>query len=282
MSITLTPHELSVLSQNPISACIICFNEEDNIRRCLESLKWVKDSGGEIIVVDSYSTDRTVEICHKFTDKVYQNEWPGYVNQKNYALSLASNEWVLSLDADEMISTQARDEIIKEWKNNGYEVFDGYYFRRHTYYLGKWINHGGWYPDYKLRLFRKSKGRWGGNDPHDRVIMHKSALLKKFQGEILHFTYKNISHQLKTIDRFSDAALESLLGQKNIITFFNLLFRPPVKFLETYFWKAGFLDGLPGFIIAILSSYYVFIKYAKLWEFRKDKEKWETTPFDAF
>lgn len=276
---TLTSLDLSSLSRNPISACIICFNEEDNIRRCLESLKWVKDSGGEIVVVDSFSTDHTVKICSQYTDKIFQNKWPGYVNQKNYALSLASNEWVLSLDADEMISTQARDEIIQEWKTNGYEACDGYYFKRHTYYLGKWINHGGWYPDYKLRLFRKSKGRWGGNDPHDRVIMPKSALLKKFQGEILHFTYKNISHQLKTIDRFSEAALESILSQKSIITFLNLIFRPPIKFFETFLWKMGILDGLPGFIIAVLSSYYVFIKYAKLWEFKKIREKREKILF---
>lgn len=266
------PQDLSILARNPISACIICFNEEDNIRRCLESLKWVNDSGGEIIVVDSFSTDRTVEICRQFTSKVFRNKWPGFVNQKNYGLNLASNEWVLSLDADEMISNQARDEIIQEWRNNGHEKYDGYYFKRHTFYLGKWINHGGWYPDYKLRLFRKSKGKWGGYDPHDRVIINEPALLKRFEGEIIHYTYKNISHQLKTIDRFSDSALEALLAKKKRFSLFNFLFRPPIKFLETYIWKAGFLDGLPGFIIAILSSYYVFIKYAKLWELTISKK----------
>lgn len=265
---TLSPliQDLSVFARNPISVCIICFNEEDNIRRCLESLKWVNDSGGETIVVDSFSTDRTVEICQQFTSKVFRNKWPGYVNQKNYVLNLASNEWVLSLDADEVISDQARGEIIQEWRKSGHEKYDGYYFKRHTFYLGRWIQHGGWYPDYKLRLFRKTKSKWGGCDPHDRVIINEPALLKRFEGEIIHHTYKNISHQLKTIDRFSDAALETLLAKKRGFSPFHLLFRPPFKFLETYIWKAGFLDGLPGLIIAVLSSYYVFIKYAKLWE----------------
>lgn len=272
MTLSQSIQNLSVFARNPISVCIICFNEEDNIKRCLESVKWVNHSGGEIIVVDSFSTDRTVEICHQYTDKVFQNKWPGFVNQKNYALDLASNEWVLSLDADEVIYDQARDEIIQEWKNHGYEKYDGYYFKRHTFYLGRWINYGGWYPDYKLRLFRKSKGRWGGGDPHDRVVINEPAVLKRFEGEIIHYTYKNISHQLKTIDRFSDATLETLLAQKKKFNLFHLLFRPPIKFLETYIWKAGFLDGFPGFIIAILSSYYVFIRYAKLWEWTMTKK----------
>jgi glycosyltransferase involved in cell wall biosynthesis len=275
MTLSLSSQDLLILARKPISACVICFNEEDNIKRCLESLKWVNDSGGEIIVVDSFSTDRTVEICQQFTNKVFQNRWLGYVNQKNYALSLASNEWVLSLDADEMISSKARDEIIQEWKDNGFEKYDGYYFKRHTFYLGRWINHGGWYPDYKLRLFRKSKGKWGGDDPHDRVIIQKPAIIKKFQGEILHYTYKNISHHLKKIDNFSDYAMKSLLSKNKRYNFFNLFLRPHVKFLEIYLWKLGFLDGMPGLIIAVLSSYYIFIRYAKLWEFKKVKKKIE-------
>ncbi len=275
MTTTSVPQDLSVFTRQPISACIICFNEGDNIRRCLESLKWVKDSGGEIIVVDSFSTDRTVQICRQYTDKVFQNKWPGFVNQKNYALNLASNEWVLSLDADEVMSEQARIEIIQEWRRSGYEKYDGYYFKRHTFYLGKWINYGGWYPDYKLRLFRRSKGKWGGRDPHDRVVVNEPALLKRFGGEIIHYTYKSISNQLKSIDKFSDAASNELLKQKNKFHLFCLLLRPPIKFLEVYIWKAGFLDGLPGFIIAVLTSYYSFIKYAKLWESTKFPKRTE-------
>lgn len=265
MTISSLTQDLSVFTRQPISACIICFNEEDNIRRCLESLKWVKDSGGEIIVVDSFSTDRTLEICRQYTDKIFQNKWPGFVNQSNYALKLASNEWVLSLDADEILSDQARFEIIQEWKNSGYQKYDGYYFKRHTFYLGKWINHGGWYPDYKLRLFRRSKGKWGGSEPHSHVVINERALLKSFKGELSHHTYKNISDQIRTIDKYSTVAAEQL-AQRGKFSIFKLLLHPPFRFFKEYIFKLGFLDGLPGLIIIVSTMYYVFIKYAKLWE----------------
>jgi glycosyltransferase involved in cell wall biosynthesis len=251
-----------------ISACIICFNEEDNIRRCLESVKWVKDRGGEIVVVDSFSSDKTVEIAREYTNRVIQNKWPGFVNQKNYALSLAENEWVLSVDADEVISDQLRDEIIAEWSGGGHKKRDAYWMKRHTFYLGRWINHGGWYPDYKIRLFRKSKAKWGGLDPHDRIVMEDGADAGRLNNDIVHYTYKNLSHQIKTIDRFSDASSEALMGEGKTFCLCNLLFRPPVKFIETYFFKLGFLDGLPGLIISVSSAFYVFIKYAKMWERR--------------
>jgi glycosyltransferase involved in cell wall biosynthesis len=249
-----------------ISVCIICFNEEANIRRCLESVKWVKDNGGEIVVVDSFSADKTLEIAREYTDKVFQNKWPGFVNQKNHALSLAQNEWVLSVDADEVISDQLRDEIMAEWAKGSYEKTDGYWMKRHTFYLGQWINHGGWYPDYKIRLFRKSQAKWGGLDPHDRIIMEPGSSTGKLKNDIVHYTYKNLAHQIKTIDRFSDASSAALMNTGKTFCLCNLLFRPPVKFIETYLFKLGFLDGLPGLIISVASAFYVFIKYAKMWE----------------
>jgi len=255
-----------------ISVCIICFNEEDNIRRCLESVKWVKDKGGEIVIVDSFSADKTLEIAREYTDKVFQNKWPGFVNQKNHALSLAQNEWVLSVDADEVISDQLRDEIIAEWAKSGYENTDGFWMKRHTFYLGRWINHGGWYPDYKIRLFRKSKAKWGGLDPHDRIIMEQGSTTRKLDNDIVHYTYKNLAHQIKTIDRFSDVASEALMNKGKTFCLCNLLFRPPVKFIETYLFKLGFLDGLPGLIISVASAFYVFVKYAKMWEKRKQQD----------
>jgi len=265
--------ELKNGKTNSISVCIVCFNEENNIRRCLESIKWVKEYGGEIVIVDSFSADKTVEICREYTDKVFQNQWPGFVNQKNYALSLAKNNWVLSVDADEVISDPLRNAIISEWQSGGYKAFDGYLMKRHTFYLGKWINYGGWYPDYKIRLFRKSKARWGGRDPHDRIIMEKSSPTKKLNYDIIHYTYKNISHQIKTIDRFSDASSDALLSEGKTFCLCNLIFRPPIKFIETYILKLGFLDGLAGLIIAVSSSFYVFIKYAKMWESAKRKDE---------
>lgn len=246
--------------QPPISACIITFNEKGNIRRCLESLKWVD----EIVVVDSYSTDGTEQLARAYTDKVFQHQWPGYVNQKNYALQLASHDWVLSLDADEVVSDELKTEIIKEWADDGYKQYPGYYLPRRTFYLGRWIRYGGWYPDYKLRLFRKTSGAWTGLDPHDRVELNGQT--KELKGDILHYNYKNISDQIKTIDRFSEVTVEALLEQGARFSLFNLLTRPPIKFMECYFAKAGFLDGLPGLIIALNSAFYVFVKYAKMWE----------------
>jgi glycosyltransferase involved in cell wall biosynthesis len=143
------------MERPPISACIITFNEEKNIRDCLESIKWVED----IVIVDSLSQDNTVNICREYTNRVFQKEWPGHVKQKNCALDHAKNEWVLCLDADERISPELREEIESHLSKDDKE-FDGYLFPRHSFYLGRWINHCGWYPDNKLRLFKKSKGRF--------------------------------------------------------------------------------------------------------------------------
>ena len=249
-----------------LSVCIITFNEEQNIRDCLESVAWVD----EIIVVDSFSQDTTVSLCRMFTKKVYEKEWQGHVKQKNCALQYASNEWVLCIDADERVSTELREEIERNLSMEGNSC-DGYYFPRHSYYLGKWINHGGWYPDYKLRLFKKSKGRWGGQDPHDKVILKGTTT--QLKGELLHFVYKNVSHQLQTVDTFSTITATALDREGDRFNLFKLLYRPSIKFFETYCIKRGFMDGLPGFIIAITSSFYVFLRYVKLWELQKQRQK---------
>ncbi|MBN1832560.1 MAG: glycosyltransferase family 2 protein [Deltaproteobacteria bacterium] len=245
-----------------VSAVLVCCDEEDNVERCLESLAWAD----EIIVVDSFSQDRTVELCRKYTNRIFQREWSGMVQQRAYAVSLARNKWVFAIDADEVVTETLRDEILKrlsEDKNKN----SGYYIRRHSHYLGKWINHGGWYPDFKLRLFRKDKVHVGGENPHDKCFVHgKTARLK---GEMIHYPYKDISRQLCTIDHYSDIVSERLFKKNSAFPLFKMYIKPPVKFLETYIYKLGFLDGLPGFLISVLSSYYVFMKYAKLWEKRR-------------
>jgi glycosyltransferase involved in cell wall biosynthesis len=243
----------------PISACIITFNEEKNIEACLESISWVE----EIIVVDSMSNDRTIELCSKHTEKVYQKEWQGHVKQKNHALDIAQNEWVLCLDADERVSPGLRREI-EECLSGKKQAADGYFFPRHSFYLGRWINHGGWYPDYKLRLFRKSKGRWGGKDPHDRVMLDGSSAYLK--SDLLHYVYRNLSHQLQTVDNFSAITATIMDAEGERFSAAQLVFRPVLKFLGTYFIKRGFLDGMPGLVISVVSSFYVFLRYAKLWE----------------
>ncbi len=254
------------MERQPISVCIITFNEEENIRDCLESVKWVE----EIVVVDSLSQDNTVAICREYTDKVFQKEWQGHVKQKNYALDHATNEWVLCIDADERISPELKEEI-ESCLSEDAKSCDGYIFPRHSYYLGRWINHGGWYPDYKLRLFKKSKGKWGGKDPHDKVILHGATI--RLKAELLHFVYKNLSHQLQTVDNFSTITAGVLESEKEKFSLLKLLFRPPIRFFEMYVIKRGFWDGLPGFIIAVSSSFYIFLKYAKLWELEKNKSK---------
>ena len=257
----------------PISACIITYNEEKNIEACLESISWVE----EIIVVDSMSSDRTIERCRKHTEKVYQQEWQGHVKQKNYALEFARHEWVLCLDADERVSPELRREI-EECLSGEKQAADGYFFPRHSFYLGRWINHGGWYPDYKLRLFRKSKGRWGGKDPHDRVMLDGSSAYLK--SDLLHYVYRNLSHQLQTVDNFSAITATILDEEGERFSAAQLFFRPVLKFLGTYFIKRGFMDGLPGFIISVVSSFYVFLRYAKLWELQqrgKDGQSSHTT-----
>ncbi|MBE7445913.1 MAG: glycosyltransferase family 2 protein [Planctomycetia bacterium] len=241
----------------PISACIITCNEESRIRDCLESVKWAD----EIIVVDSFSTDKTVDICREYTERVYQRAWPGNIDQKNYTMGLAKHEWVLCLDADERLSSELVLEIQKTIRNPEDSV--GFFFPRCTFYLNRWIYHGDWYPDYQLRLFKKGCGQWQGTNPHGRVIV--SGKTRYLRYDIYHFSYKNFSHQLRTIDNYSTIFADVTERGKGF-SLFQLIFRPLYKFIKIYVIKRGFLDGLPGFIIAISSAFYVFAKYVKLWE----------------
>jgi glycosyltransferase involved in cell wall biosynthesis len=251
------------MSPEKLSVCIITYNEEENIRDCLESVKWAD----EIVVVDSYSQDNTLSIVKEYTDKIIQRNWPGHIEQKNFAIDQAAGDWLLGLDADERISPELKKEI-KDVLEGRIKKADGYYCPRHSFYLGRWINHGGWYPDYKLRLFRKGKGRWEGKNPHDMVKMDRRAAYLK--GELKHYVYKNISHQLKTVDSFSTITAKGFHEEGKKFNLILLLFRPWIRFFEMYIIKKGFLDGLPGFIIAVITSYYVFLKYAKLWEIEKE------------
>jgi glycosyltransferase involved in cell wall biosynthesis len=242
-----------------VSATIITYNEEKNIGACLESIAWAD----EIIVVDSLSTDRTPDICRGYTQKVIQRPWPGHVQQKQFALEQATGDWIVSLDADERLAPDSREEILQAIAAAAPDI-NGFMFPRHSFYLGRWINHGGWYPDYKLRLIRKGKGSWGGVDPHDKLEVEGNT--GRLASEILHYVYRSLSHQLATVDSFSAITARQWREQGKSFRLLPLLVRPPLKFFECYLWKQGFRDGLPGFIIAVASSFYVFLKYAKLWE----------------
>jgi len=248
----------TTLPRPAISCCIICFNEEANIRRCLESVKWC----GEIIIVDSFSTDRTVEICREYTDRIIQRTWPGYVEQKRFALSQATHEWVLNVDADEEVSPNLRQEVFAVLQQN-HPAVDGFYVPRLVYYLGRWWWHS-WYPGYRLRLFRKAKVRWGGVDPHEKVLLRGQA--DRLHGPLYHYTYDDIHDHLRAINGLTEVSSHELALRGKRTRLSDLFLRPFWRFLRFYFMSGGFRDGVPGFFVAVTSAFYVFLKYAKLWE----------------
>ncbi len=248
----------------PISGCVITFNEQENIGHCLQSLGFCDD----IVVVDSFSTDRTLEISRRYTSRIYQNPYKGNITQKNFALSKVKNDWVLSLDADERVSPELRDEIHREFEK-GFAACCGYLIKRHVNYLGKWINHCGWYPDYKLRLFNKNYARFSGREPHDMVVT--SAKVRTLKGEIHHFPCDSLSEHLRTIDKYSTITAQRLapcsLGRATAL----LILAPFAKFLEMYIVKKGILDGVHGLIICLISSFSRFLRYAKVIETKMKK-----------
>ncbi len=241
-----------------ISVSIICFNEEKKIRRCLESVKWAD----EIVVLDSYSTDETLSICGEYTDKIYQHDFDGHIQQKNRAIDHCSNDWIFCIDADEVVTDELGESI--QDIDMGKTEFIGFSIPRKVYYLGKWINHGGWYPDYKVRFFNKRFGRWGGINPHDQVIVKGKT--SKLYGDLLHYSYENVAAHLRQVNKFTDimSGEYEKIGEKPSIA--NLTLRPIFKFFKMYVLKLGFLDGIRGFIIASIGAFYVFMKFVKLYE----------------
>jgi glycosyltransferase involved in cell wall biosynthesis len=243
-----------------ISACITAGNEEHNIRRCLESVRWVD----EIVVVDSFSKDRTAEICREYTPLVYQHKWLGYIGQKNLIRDMATNPWILFIDADEEVSPDLRAEILEEFGTGRNLAFAGYEFPRMVHYLGRWIRHGDWYPDVKLRLLRKDRCVCAGQEPHDQ--MQVKGPVSRLRSPLYHYTYIDISDQMVTLDRFSSITAHTLRESGRRFKLFDLLFRPGFRFFRGYILKRGFMDGIPGFIIAKSAAFGTFAKYAKIWE----------------
>ena len=257
------------LRQEPkVSVYMITYNNEETVERALRSVTWAN----EIVIVDSFSDDRTVEIGRKFTDKFFQRKWPGHRDQYQYAADLTTHEWIMFVDADEEVSPELADEIRKVLQQKA-EGADGFFVYRRTFYLGRWIRYGGWYPDGEIRLYRRGKGRWEGG-LHARVVVN--GKVQPLKGLYHHYTYRNISDQIQTIDKYSRIAAEDMIKQGEKFSLFKLLFHPPFRFIKEYFFKSGFRDGLPGLVIVMSTMYYVFIKYAKLWELtrrQKGEEK---------
>ena len=216
-----------------ITAAVITFNEENNIRRCLESVKWAD----EIVVIDSHSTDKTEEIAKEYTDKVIQRDWPGHIQQKNFARETASHDWIFSLDADEEVSPELRESILTAREQG---LRNGYHLARKVHYLGKWINHSGWYPDYKVRLFDRRKAEWGGTNPHDRIEIDSPTELLK--GDLYHYSYENLSAHIRTINNFTSISANEMQLKGKKAGLGKLLFNPFFKFLKAFFLPSGVLN----------------------------------------
>ncbi|TFG77294.1 MAG: glycosyltransferase family 2 protein [Chrysiogenales bacterium] len=240
-----------------ISAVIITYNEEDRLPDALDSLQGAVD---EIIVVDSYSTDRTPEIARQARATFYQNRFEDYGQQKNIAMQKASHDWILNLDADERVSPELKRSISDLKEGNIPIKASAYAIKRKTYYLGRWIRHSGWYPDRKIRLFKKNAATWQGRI-HESLKV--TGVVASLPGEILHFTYRDIGDHIRRLERYSTFLSEEIISQKKKCLILRLLVLPPVTFLRHYFWRLGFLDGFAGLVIASVSSWGTAMKYFK-------------------
>jgi glycosyltransferase involved in cell wall biosynthesis len=249
-----------------LSACIITLNEEDRIRECIESLDFCDD----VLVVDSHSSDHTRDIATECGARVIERDWPGHVAQKEFAVRHAENDWVLCLDADERISGPLREEILS-LRDAGFPGRAGWRMPRRSFYMGRWVMHGTWTPDYNLRLFDRRRGRWGGYNPHDRVVLE--GPMGTLRGRILHYPYRSLAEHLATMDKYTTIMAKGLAerGKKGRIV--NVVVNPWVRFIKYYVLKGGFIDGWHGLVMAYLAAQYVRMKYIKLLVMQRVGEK---------
>lgn len=246
-----------------LSAVIITYREARNIERCLRSLGGVAD---EVVVVDSFSTDETPEICDDFDVEFHQHKWQGYSEQKNYANRLAKHDWILSIDADEALSTELRNSII-EAKKGTHRNFE---FNRLTNYCGKWIKHSGWYPDTKVRMFDRRETQWVGT-VHEVLTVDRSTV-KPLLGDLHHYSYYSITEHVEQTNKFTSLSAQELIQMGKRPSVFRMVFSPWLKFNKFYFLKLGFLDGISGLTISVISAYGTYLKYAKHYFMSKRKK----------
>ncbi|PJZ68187.1 glycosyl transferase [Leptospira perolatii] len=248
-----------------LSVAIITYNEEKNIGDCIRSCRDIAD---EIVVLDSLSTDSTKEICTSFPEVVFASQkFRGHVEQKNDAIRLCKNEWILSLDADERLSEELNESLRKFLESSASGNVDGFKVARLTFHMGRFIRFSGWYPQRKYRIFRKSKASWAGENPHDYLVVNGSG--KKMAGDILHYSFQDLSQQVDTINKFSSIVAWTRSRKGKRFSVLRTIHKPIGKFIEIYFFKLGFLDGFPGFAIAVSSAYSTFLKEAKVYELGK-------------
>lgn len=252
-----------------ISATTITFNEEDNIRAACGSLSWAD----EIIVVDSQSSDQTRQIALQCGARVITREWPGFAVQKQFAAEQASHEWVFSLDADERVSDQLQAAIETLRKQPDNQLADGYRIARRSFYQGRWIRGGGWYPDRQLRLFRKSLGHWEGKHIHESVKMNSGARVETLRGDILHYSVRDAAHHHRMIgERYAPLAARQMLEDGRRTSVVKIAIAAPLAFMRSYVLKGGFRDGLAGLSIASFAAHHAFLKHLMLSEIQKEED----------
>lgn len=254
-----------------ISAVIITLNEEKNIGRCIDSLVPIAD---EILIVDSYSTDRTKEICIQKGATVIDHPFKDYVDQRRFTFQKASYDYILTIDADEVVSDILRAEILKvkeNWKA------DGYSFNRLNNYCGTWIRHGGWYPDRKLRLVDRKSGTWEGQNVHEHFAMHQGAIVKHLKGDLLHYSYHSIAEHIQQANKYSGLGAIHAFNQNKQANILKVILFPFWRFVRNYFIKRGFLDGYHGLVVAAINAHENFLKYAKMIELQQNQKKGSLT-----
>ncbi len=246
--------------KHPISVVIVAKNEADNLKRCLGSVcEWVE----EIIVVINDCTDDTESVAKSFGARVYEHPWRGFRDQKNLALTYATQEWILSIDADEAVSQELRCSI-EEFLDRASDSYSGAYFPRKVWFLGRWITHGEWYPDLSLRLFKNGEAIWGGGDVHEKLVLEGFA--KRLNGDLYHYSYPSLKAQLNKISTFADLDLQEQLKRGKKWSAGGAIFRSFWRFMKGYVIKRGFLDGFPGFYAACFMAFAVFFRYTRLYE----------------
>jgi glycosyltransferase involved in cell wall biosynthesis len=248
----------------PISLVIITLNEESHIQACIESAPFVS----EVVVLDSGSTDKTQEIAQKLGAQVFSQEWKGFGRQKNAAAALAKNDWILNLDADERLSPELAREISERFAALNFQEVG--VFPRRSFYLNRWIMHGGWYPDRQKRLYHRQHSRWDEAEIHEKVIAQKEVFFEK---PMNHFVFRSIAEHVSTNNRYSGLLAKKDFAAGKRFSYFRLMTKPLTKFIETYLFKKGFLDGYAGFIIAVGASYSIFLRIAKLKELSEELDK---------
>jgi len=263
------PPTAPAVNELKISAVIITNNEAGHIRAACESVAWAD----EIVVVDSHSTDETRDIARACGARVFERDWPGFARQKQFAAEAAAHDWVFSLDADERVSAELRESVEALRKAEASSPADGYRVARRSFYMGRWIRGGGWYPDYQLRLFDRRRGRWEGAHVHESVRMAGGARVKTLGGDLLHYSVRDASHHHRMIgERYAPLAARQMFEAGRRTSPLRLAAAAPSAFVRSLLLKGGFRDGLAGLAIASFAAHHAFLKHLLLWEMQQDSK----------